>query len=424
MKDVLNVNSVKKYVTYFMKWLIISVLIGCIGGFIGSAFYKSIKYATDFRMSHSFIVYFLPIFGFLIVFLYRKAGLESDEGTNTIFNSVRECKGLKFSIAPLIFVSSVLTHLGGGSAGREGAALQIGGSVASNLGKILRLKKNEIKIATVCGMSAVFSAIFGTPVTSAIFCIEVINVGLFRYTALFPCITASFTANLISTRYNIGMEEFNIGYIPTFNLEIIAKVALLSIGCAGVSVLICRTLNFARIFNRKYLKDMYTRIFISSLIIITATLLLHTTDYLGTGSQVIERAINEGKADNFAFIIKLILTAITLSSGFKGGEIVPSMFIGATFGCVFGDLIGLDPSFAAALGLIGVLCGAVNCPISSLIMSIEMFGGSYITYFAIICTLSYFFSGRYSLYKAQKIIYPKATSRLEKIDKIILSHYA
>lgn len=406
MKRIFLFDEMKDYFLYFIKWLIISVLIGCVCGFIGVGFFYSIEYATKFRKENPIILYFLPLIGFLIVFIYKSTGMETDGGTNTIFTSVREYKVPKLVMAPLIFLSSVLTHVGGGSAGREGAALQIGGSLAANFGKFMKFRKDELKIATVCGMSAVFSAVFGTPVTSAIFCIEVVNVGLFHFTALFPCITASFSAHLIAKSCGIKFIRHKIDYIPNMDIEIILKVMVLAAGCALISIIFCRSMSLGLILYKKFFKNSYSRILVSSVIIVVATLLLGTDDYLGMGHEVINKALM-GHADTFAFVIKIILTVVTLTAGFKGGEIVPSMFIGATFGCVLGDLIGLNPAFAAALGLIGVLCGSVNCPISSLLMGIEMFNGQYISYFAIVCTVSYYFSGRFSLYRAQKIVYPK-----------------
>lgn len=407
MRRIFLLDEVKSYILYFIKWVVISILIGCLCGSIGIGFFYAIEKSTHFRESYSTIIYLLPLLGLLIVFLYKSTGMETDGGTNTIFTAVRNNKVPRLAMAPLIFISTILTHIGGGSAGREGAALQIGGSIAANIGKSMKLRQDELKIATVCGMSAVFSAVFGTPVTSAIFCIEVVNVGLFHFTALLPCMISSFVAHLIAKRCGILFIKHKLDYIPSLDIETILRVVLLAFACAVVSIILCRSMSFGKIIYKKLFKNSYIRILVSSAIIIVASLILRTNDYLGTGHNVIDRAI-EGHAEPFAFIIKLVLTVITLTAGFKGGEIIPSMFIGSTFGCVFGELIGLDPSFGAALGLIGVLCGAVNCPISSVLMGIEMFnGGSYISYFAIICTIAYFFSGRFSLYRAQKIVYPK-----------------
>lgn len=258
----------------------------------------------------------------------------------------------------------------------------------------------------MCGMSAAFSAIFGTPIAASVFSMEVASVGVMYYAALVPCVFSSLTASLFAVSMGIGPDVFALVQIPEFQILPACKVIGLGLCCAVVSALFCISLHSAGGFYKKYLKNPYIRILVSSAIIILLTILLQTSDYMGAGVPVIERAM-EGTVSPPAFLLKILFTALTLAAGFKGGEIVPSFFIGATFGCLFGQLCGISPSLCAAVGMMAVFCGVTNCPITSLLISFELFGYQAVPYFLIGVSVSYLMSGYYSLYHDQKIIYSK-----------------
>ena len=310
-------------------------------------------------------------------------------------------------MAPLIFVSTVITHLFGGSSGREGAALQIGGSIGVSIGKILKLDESDKHILTLCGMSAVFSALFGTPITAALFSMEVISIGILYYCAFVPCLFSSVISFAITQKLHVVHEHYDITGIPSsIDVVMVLKVIGLAILCAILSSLFCIFMTIVHKLFRKYFKNQYLRVFAGGLMLVLLNIVLKTTDYNGTGMNIIAKALN-GDAQPAAFLLKALFTAITIGCGFRGGEIVPSFFVGATFGCVAGGLMGMDPGFAAALGMVCFFCGVVNCPLTSLFLSIELFGANGIMFFTIGCAVSYMLSGYFGLYQSQKIVYSK-----------------
>ena len=259
---------------------------------------------------------------------------------------------------------------------------------------------------TMCGMSAVFSALFGTPLTATIFSMEVISVGIFQYSAFMPCLIASLISYGISKLLRVPEESYFLSVSPDLNFENCLRVILLAILLAILSILFCVVMHKTGALAKSKIKNAYFRAFLGGILILILTLLLGNQNYNGAGAAMIEQAI-EGNANWYDFLLKLCFTAITLGFGFKGGEIVPSFFIGSTFGAFIAPFLGLPAPFCAAAGMIGVFCGAVNCPIASIILSIELFGSDNLLLFAIICSISYLLSGSFSLYSSQEIRYSK-----------------
>lgn len=393
------------YVAALLKWMAVGALVGGVGGFVGAAFHLGVSYATAVRQAHPWILYLLPVGGVVIAGLYKLCRLEG-KGTNAVIESVHFGKSVPTLLMPLIFVATVITHLLGGSAGREGAALQIGGGIGYRTGTLLRLGEKDLPLATLCGMSGVFAALFGTPLTATVFALEVISVGVLYYAGLLPCITASLTGYYIATVMGVEPTRFTVA-MPALTWPALGLVTALAVGCALVSILFCRGLHITERLAERWLKNSFLRAAVGGLIIVLATLALGTTDYNGAGMDVIQRAVEQGQADGWAWFLKLAFTAVTIGCGFKGGEVVPSFFVGATFGCAAGGLLGLPPSFAAAVGLVAVFCGAVNCPIASVILSVELFGAGGMAYFAAACAVSYLLSGYCGLYSSQTILYSK-----------------
>lgn len=395
-----------KYLTTLLKWLLCGSITGGVCGLVGVAFHKLVELATETRVSHGWLLWLLPLGGLLIVFLYRSAGMGDDRGTNLVIDSVRSGEKLPVVMAPLIFVSSVITHLLGGSAGREGAALQIGGSIGAGLGRLMRLNEKDLRVITMCGMSAVFAAIFGTPLTAAIFAMEVVSVGVLHYAAIVPCLLSATIGYSIACGFGIEPVSFTVPFIPELGVVSLLQTILLGGLCALVSILFCVTMHTVGKLYKKYIPNQYLRAAAGGCLVILLTLLVGTRDYNGAGMDVITAAIS-GTSRPEAFLLKLIFTALTLGAGFKGGEIVPSFFIGSTFGCAVAPLMGMHPGFGASLGLVAMFCGVVNCPITSLLLSIELFGTQGILLYAIVCAISYMLSGYYSLYSSQRIVYSK-----------------
>ena len=392
------------YAAALVKWMTVGALVGGVGGLVGSLFHLGVNYATGVREAHPWVLYLLPVGGLVIVFLYRITKMEG-KGTNAVIESVHFGREVPIWLVPLIFIGTVITHLCGGSAGREGAALQIGGGIGYGTGRLLHLGEKDLPLATLCGMSGVFAALFGTPLTATVFALEVISVGVLYYAGLIPCITASMMGYLVSRLMGIAPTRFTVT-TPALNGWTMLLVVILALLCALVSILFCRGLHLAEHLAEKYFKNAYVRILAGAAVIVAITLLLGTTDYNGAGMHIIEQAV-AGQASPRAWLWKLLLTVLTIACGFKGGEVVPSFFIGATFGCVVGAFLGLDPGFAAAVGLVAVFCGAVNCPLASVILSVELFGSGDLLYFAMACAISYLASGYCGLYSSQTILYSK-----------------
>ena len=409
-----KLEDIGKMLLSFVKWIIIAAVVGAFVGIVGVFFHICVEKATEIRVEMPWLIWLLPIGGAAIVFLYKKTGMEKDRGTNLILDAVRSNEPLNIKTAPLIFVSTVITHLFGGSSGREGAALQIGGSIASYVGTHIKLDEKDQRIITMCGMAAGFSALFGTPVAAVVFAMEVVSVGVMYYSAIVPCIIASAVGAYIASLFDIAPTSFSvIGSIPTIELLTIFKVIVLAVLCAAVSMLFCLTLKKTHKLYDKIPNKIVAAI-VGGLAVAILTFIIGTTDYNGAGMDVIGRAV-AGEAEYEAFILKIIFTALTLGAGFKGGEIVPTLFVGATFGNVAGKLLGLGGSFGAGLGMAALFCGVTNCPLTSLILSIELFGTEGLIYYAVACAVSYKLSGYYGLYSAQKIVYSK--HRPEFIDK-------
>ncbi len=390
----------------FLKWVAVSCFIGIVVGLAGTAFSYGMQAATNFRTLHPMIILGLPVAGLVITLLYHLAHRDNDKGTNSVISAVRSEDELSIVMAPLIFVSTILTHLFGGSAGREGAALQLGGSIGNWFGRIFHMNKADVRVMIMCGMSACFAALFGTPMAAAVFSLEVVSVGIMYYSALVPCALSSLVAVGIARTLGVSGEAMTIASIPEFNLPNGGKTLLLAILCAVLSVVFCVTLHAAASYGKKWIPNRYARIAAAGVLIIVLTALLQTTDYMGAGMNIIERCM-EGEVEPGAFLFKLLFTAITLGAGYKGGEIVPSFFVGATFGCMMGGLLGLSPSLCAAVGMTAVFCGVTNSPITSLLISLELFGMEAFPFFLIGISVSYMLSGYQSLYHTQKIVYSK-----------------
>ena len=398
-----RVAHIGQYAVTLLKWMVLGGVIGLVGGIIGSLFHIGVDTATQARLAHPWVLYLMPVGGLAIVGLYRLTKTEG-KGTNDIIASVHFGEQVPGLLVPVIFVSTVITHLCGGSAGREGAALQIGGGIGYQAGRLLRLGEKDLPLATLCGMSGVFAALFGTPLTATVFALEVISVGVLYYAGLVPCLTAALTGYLVSVLMGVPPTRFTVT-VPGLEVRTMLLVIVLALLCAVVSILFCRGLHGVEHLLKRTLKNPYLRVAVGAAVLIGLTLLTNG-DYNGAGMEVIGRAI-AGQADSWAWVWKLLFTAITIGCGFKGGEVVPSFFVGAAFGCVAAGWLGLPAGFGAAMGLVSVFCGAVNCPLASIILSVELFGSGDLLYFAMACSISYLISGYCGLYSSQTILYSK-----------------
>ncbi len=409
MKEQLKTRweHVKNPAMAFLKWLGLAVFTGGLIGLAGVAFLHGIQKATATREQYGWILWLLPLAGVTIVFLYHASGIRRSRGTDLVLLSVRSPEPVPLRMAPLIFAATVLTHLFGGSAGREGAALQMGGSLGFQLGRLFRLDEKDLHIMTMCGMSAAFSALFGTPVASAVFAMEVVSVGVMYYAALVPCAVAALVGAWIARFFGTASPHYTIAFPAAGHFWFsMSRVLLLAALCAGLSAVFCYTLQVAGQLYQRYLKNQYLRAAVGGFLFLGMVLLFQTRDYLGIGETVMAAALS-GSARPEAFLLKLLFTAVTLGAGYKGGEIMPAFFVGATFGCTMGGLLGMNSAFGAALGLIALFAGVTNCPLTALLLGVELFGAEGLPFYLLTAAVSYMLSGYTGLYRKQQILYSK-----------------
>ena len=403
-----------RYILTFLKWTALGVLMGGLGGLLGAGFHHALHYVTHVRGQFPWLIYLLPVGGLLAVGLYRLLRLRNNRGTNEIIDAVLDGKPVNPLVAPGIFLSSAITHLFGGSAGREGAALQIGGSVASLLGKLLGLKDKDRTMMVMCGMSAVFAGLVGTPLTACLFTMEFASVGTIFSPALLPCFLAALSASKVSGLLGVHPEGIALTQLMQVDFNSIWRYAVLAIAVSVLGIVMCYAFHKAEHLAKHHVKNDWLRIAVGGAVIAGMTLLVGDQRFNGAGMDMALHAV-EGNADWYSFLLKLLFTAVTLAAGFKGGEIVPTFCIGATFGCWLGGLLGLDPGFAAALGLIGLFCCATNSPLASIILSVEMFGGTNIHLFALVCVICFVISGKSGLYSSQIQQFSKADPKDMKL---------
>lgn len=400
------------YATTVAQWMVFAVAMGVLCGVIGTAFDLTLEFASHQFAQYPWLILFLPIMGLTIVWLYKAGRVKKDNGSDMIVHSVRENVKVPYAVAPLVFVGTTLTQLCGGSSGREGAALQMGGAVGTFCGRMLRMKEKNTNILAMCGMAALFSAVFGTPVTASVFAIEMISVGIVYYMAFFPCLISSTIAYLIATSCGVvpAAQKMAAVMVPDLSVLTLGKVLLMGVAFALLAVLFVTSVHKVEHLAAHHLKNPYLRVVTGGIAVIlfTGAVWLFTREfpYNGAGMEGVIAAVS-GDATPWDFALKILFTAFTLGCGYKGGKIVPGFFIGATFGCVLAIWLGLPPSFGAALGLVALFSGMTNCPIASLILGLELFGGAGVLYYTIMAAILYMLSGYYSFYSGREAAYSK-----------------
>ena len=412
---------------HLLKWTVLVVPVSLVVGSLVALFLWLLDEVTLLRYNHNWLLFLLPFAGILIYFLYNKIGKNSEAGNNLIIDEIHQPEGgIPTTMAPLVLLTTIITHLFGGSAGREGTAVQIGGSMASLLGRWFKLSKEDEKVFLMAGIAAGFGAVFGTPITGAIFALEVLAIGRIKYNALFPCLIASLLADMTCTLWGIHHTHYQIDYKPVvdsafyfshFDVLLLLKVVVSGVIFGLVSYLFSELSHTIKDQIQRFIAVKWLIPFIGGLIIIGLTFLIGKNDYLGIGVTspdtnvvTIVSAFHLGGADFFSWFWKLLFTSITLSMGFKGGEVTPLFFIGATLGNTLAVLLGAPIDLLAGLGFIAVFAGATNTPIACTIMGVELFGGEHILYYAVACFMAYYFSGHSGIYQTQRVAISKVDS--------------
>ena len=404
-----SLQSAKRPARVLVLWLVLAAAVGLVCGGVGTAFHLSVEAVTELRGEHGWILWLLPLAGLVIVALYKGTRCEG-MGTNNVIRAVQSGEAVSPLLVPAIFLGTVLTHLCGGSAGREGAALQMGGSIGYNVGRLFRLSDHDRRTATVCGMAAFFSALFGTPLAATLFAMMVEDVGLTFSVAFVPGFLAALVAYGVSLACGISPTRFALADAPALTADAVLKIMVLGAACAVVSRLFCGLLHFTEHELPQRLPNPWVRAAVGGIAVVALSYLMGVGRYNGAGMGVIAAAVEQGEALPWDFLCKALLTAVTLASGFKGGEVVPSFYIGATFGCAVGPLLGLPAGFSAAVGLVAVFCGATNTLIPSILMAYELFQGEGLELVALGCGVCYMLSGYHGLYSSQTFVTEKWAS--------------
>ena len=405
-----------RYIKNFLKWTLLGLLMGGLGGLIGAGFHHALHFVTHLRGEHTWLIFLLPLGGLLTVGIYRLLKLHDNKGTNEIIDAALHGHPVPHAVFPGIFLATGITHLFGGSAGREGAALQLGGSTGSCLANVFRMNQRSRKLMVMGGMAAVFAGLFGTPLTAMLFCMEFVSVGTVFSPALLPCFLASFTASRVSLCFGVHAEGILLENTLGIDILTLCKVAALAVALSALGIAMCAFFHKAEHFAHHHIPNPFVRIAVGGGVVLALTLMVGDHRFNGAGMDMALKAV-EGETDWYNFLLKMVFTAVTLAAGFKGGEIVPTFCIGATFGCLLGGFLGLDAGVSGALGLIGLFCCATNSPIASIVLSIEMFGSANLYLFALVCVICFVLSGNCGLYASQIIQFDKADLKENHLER-------
>lgn len=414
---------------YVLRWSFITIPVSVAIGSMVALFLWLLNWAIHYRFAHTWLLYLLPVAGVGIHFLYKLYGASAERGNNLVIDEIHEPgAGVPKRMAPLILLTTVITHLFGGSAGREGTAVQIGGSIANLFAGWFKLDTTDRQVILTTGIAAGFGAVFGTPLTGAVFALEVLTIGRIRNNALLPCLIAGMFGDLTVAAWGLHHTQYHIDVVAAgqqfyghhihLNLLLLLKVVIAAVCFGLVAYLFSFTVHQVKAIAIKSIKKSWLIPACGGAIIIALTLLLGKPDYLSLGvdaeypgAVTIISAFHHGGADALSWFWKLIYTCITLGTGFKGGEVTPLFYIGATLGNTLASLLDAPVSLFAALGFIAVFAGATNTPLACTIMGIELFGSEHALLFAVACFVAYYFSGPSGIYGSQKQVGTKTDSQ-------------
>jgi len=413
-----------KIFVQILKWTLLIIPVAVIVGSLNAFFLWVLNLATETRIDNAWLIYLLPLAGIVIVYCYRNLGKNSEGGNNLIMDEIHEPgAGIPTRMGPLVLFTTVITHLFGGSAGREGTAVQIGGATTHWLARIFKLNEADTRLILIAGVAAGFGAVFGTPLTGAIFALEVLAIGRLRYDAIIPALFAAILADVVCSAWGAHHTHYRIDFLETITLfehavkvdiVMVVKIVLAAIAFGLAGYLFGELTHVFKDIFKATLKNPYLIVVVGGLIVIAAVHLIGNNDYIGLGvyssregGVSILSAFTEGGAEWYSWLLKLLLTAITLAAGYKGGEVTPLFFVGATLGNTMAWVLGAPVDLFAALGFLAVFAAATNTPLACTIMGVELFGAEHMLYFAIACYTAYYFSGHTGIYSSQRVAVPK-----------------
>jgi len=393
-----------------LKWTLLGSLVGVMTGSASALFLWSLDYVTRRREANPWLLFLLPVGGIAVGWLYHRFGALAGRGNNLILDQLHGAgERVPLRMAPMVLVGTLVTHLLGGSAGREGTAVQMGGSLADTFAQWIRLKPDDRRLLLMSGMAGGFASVFGTPLAGTIFGVEVIRTGNIRYDGLVPCLVAALVGNQVTEAWGVHHAHYALGAVPEFSVALLLKVALAGLAFGLAALLFAELVHLMKGLFGALIPSQVLRPAVGGLIVVALVYLVGTRTYIGLGVPMI-RAAFEGPVPSAAFLWKSLFTAITLGAGFQGGEVTPLFFVGATLGNLLGRLLALPTPFMAGLGFVAVFAGAANTPLACMVMGVELFGHEALPYLGLACIFAYVFSGHRGIYSSQRVGVAKSKS--------------
>jgi H+/Cl- antiporter ClcA len=404
---------VKTRALRFFQAIVLGAVVGVACGAASAAFLLLLEGATHLRETHRAIVYALPLAGIALGFVYERWGASIKGGSDLVIDTIHEHRvQIPLRMAPMVLVGTVLTHLFGGSAGREGTAVQMGASLADEIAHRLHLTKPMRRLLLVAGIAGGFGSVFGTPIAGAIFGLEVLAIGRMELRALFPALVASFVGDVVTRRLGVVHTPYpQLTHVP-ITFPLLAELALIGVAMALATVAFVELTHHLKAFLQKRIPRLPVRMFLGGCAVVAMWRLLGSDDYLGLGMPTIARAFHDPSLPWFAFAAKILFTAVTLSAGFLGGEVTPLFFVGATLGAVLARLLGLPLELGAGVGIAAVFGAAANAPIALSIMAVELLGWNVMPHVFVVTGIAFLLAGHRGIYAAQRLVRTKYGARL------------
>jgi H+/Cl- antiporter ClcA len=392
---------------YLLKWCVISSLVAVLSGTASAALLLSLEWATKVYTGHLWMIGLLPLAGLIVGAIYHYFGARIDRGNNLLIDEIHDPKKvIPFRMAPFVYIGNVVSILFGASVGREGTAVQMGGSLADQLTRIFKLSSESRRIVLMSGISAGFASVFGTPLAGAVFGLEVLVVGRIRYDALLPCLLSAVMADQVSLLWGVHHTQYAVAQIPSLTFWTLFAIVTAGAAFGLTARLFANVSHFLSDLFKQYIHYPPMRPFLGGLLIVLMVWIIGSERYTGLGVPVISESFTHLVLP-YDFAIKFSMTVLSLASGFKGGEVTPLFYIGSTLGNALAPILNMPFSLLAGVGFVSVFAGAANTPISSMIMATELFGVEVGVYAGIACVVSYLFSGQASIYKSQRLDSPK-----------------